>query len=567
MKEFISEALDERDLTLIDNWRNTILYEDNNCSYVLNKRCPIEDLLIPWANAKSQFLYQLLGNKVIISRYIKIEKDTKLLVRDFDKKSAPIIHSFFSRIQSTLTATNPNVSYFETLGFYNSLFGSDNIVSNVYNGDTFVIKNKYDEYLKIQKGTKLMKVYRSVIEFYHLENDLISYFGTSMTVQEAFIYLRNFQSQIRNDAYLEGTLSLSIHPLDYMTMSDNDCDWDSCMRWRDGGGDYRQGTIEMMNSPYVIVAYLESKKPFIYGNTTWNNKKWRQLFVVSRDCIAAVKGYPYQNNNLCEYIIDWLTSLAKDNLGWEYLPDLYEWYDTNNIVNCKTGLRASDGNLTYVQFATCNMYNDFGTLPYHYIKLATENLHIVLDYSGPSQCMICGKTDFENGGATELIACFDCSEDPNHYCANCGNRIDEDDLYRFDDWDSNEEYCEECFYDLGINCPICGYYVHNSNTIPMYCFESSKTMEEIIQEQKEDNVLVASVCKDCIDKVPKYIFGKNIDQEEIYAVYDSENNITAIVAKSEDVYKSTFYSHFYWNEMLSSHVFMNLENKTFQRIY
>ena len=178
MKEFISEALDEQDLTLIDNWRNTILYEDNNCSYQMNKRCPIEDLLIPWANAKSQFLYQLLGNKTIISRHIKIEKDTKLLVRDFDQKLAPIIHRFFSKIQSTLVAANPNVSYLQTPSFYCSLFDSSNIVSNMYNGDTFVVKNRYNEYLKIQKGTKLMKVYRSIIEFYHLENDLISYFGS-----------------------------------------------------------------------------------------------------------------------------------------------------------------------------------------------------------------------------------------------------------------------------------------------------------------------------------------------------------------------------------------------------
>lgn len=567
MKEFISEALDEQDLTLIDNWRNTILYEDNNCSYQMNKKCPIEDLLIPWANAKSQFLYQLLDNKTILSRYIKIEKNTKLLVRDFDNKADSIIGTFLSKIRTTLSRENPNEHYFETQKFFFSFLDSSSIVFNIYNGDTFTIKNKYGEYLKIQKGMKLMKAYHSIIDFYGIGDELLVRFGKSSTVNEVYTLLRNFQSQIRNDAYLEGTLSLSIHPLDYMTMSDNDCNWDSCMRWRDGGGDYRQGTIEMMNSPYVIVAYLESKNPFIYDDVTWNNKKWRQLFVISRNCIVAVKGYPYQNDNLCKYIIDWLTSLAKDNLGWEYLPDLYEWHNVNNIVNTKTGLCANDDNLTYVQFITRNMYNDFGTLPYHYIKLATENLHIVLNYSGPSQCMICGKTDFENGGVTELITCFDCSEDPNHYCANCGNKIDEDDIYRFDDWDSDKEYCEECFYDLGMNCPICGYYVHNSNTIPMYYFESSKTMEEIIQEQEEDNILVASVCKDCIDEVPKYIFGKNIDQEEVYAVYDSENNITAIIAKSEDVYKSTYHSRFYWTEMLRNHVFMNLKNKTFQRIY
>jgi hypothetical protein len=92
-------------------------------------------------------------------------------------------------------------------------------------------------------------------------------------------------------------------------------------------------------------------------------------------------------------------------------------------------------------------------------------------------------------------------------------------------------------------------------------------MEEIIQEEKEDHILVASVCKDCIDKVPKYIFGKNIDQEEIYAVYDSENNITAIIAKSEDIEESIRHSYFCWSEIFSGYVFINFKNKTFQRIY
>lgn len=568
MKNFISEALDKQDLELIDNWRNTILCEDNNPSYNFSNKCSIEDLLIPWATAKSQFLYCLLGNKNIISRHIKIEKDNNLLAGEFSRKLDISINRLFTRLQNVLEENNPNEHYFSTALFYHSFFNASSVVSNVYDGDTFVIKNRQGNYLKIQKGIKIMKAYHSIIDFYNIGSELLpSTFGKDSTVDEAFILLRNYQSQIRNDAYLEGNLCLSIHPLDYMTMSDNDCNWNSCMRWRSGGGDYRQGTIEMMNSPYVIVAYLEAKNPFVYGNVTWNNKKWRQLFVISRDCIAAVKGYPYQNDNLCKYIINWLTLLAKNNLGWEYLPDLYKWQDENSIINCETGFIANSGNVTYIRFNTNNMYNDFGTLSYHYIKLATENLHIFFDYSGPSQCMICGKTDFKNDGATELITCFGCSEDPNHYCSCCGRRIDEDEIYHFDDWDEDEEYCDECFYDSGINCPICGCYVHNSNTIPIYCLESSETLEEIVQKEEANDVVIASVCKDCVDKVSEYIFGKNISNEEIYAVYDSDNSITAIVAKTENIDKSINHSYFYWSGVFSSLVFYKLQNKVFQRIY
>ena len=54
------------------------------------------------------------------------------------------------------------------------------------------------------------------------------------------------QSLVTNQANLKGYITLSIHPLDYMTMSDNNCGWDSCMSWQEEGC-YRQGTVEMMN--------------------------------------------------------------------------------------------------------------------------------------------------------------------------------------------------------------------------------------------------------------------------------------------------------------------------------
>lgn len=570
MKDFIAEALDEQDLNLIDCWRRLILVEDRNSSYNYNRMCEIEDLLIPWANAKSQFLYKLFGHKTIISRHVKIEKDFKLLVRDYNDNVEVWAHKLTDKLIKIMQDNNPNEHYLEKLNFYSEFAAAESIVSNVYNGDTVILKDSQGNRLKLQKGMKLMKAYHSIIEFYNLQNEVLYYFDRTMTFEAIYNYLRNFQSQIRNDAYLEGDLSLSIHPLDYMTMSDNDCGWDSCMRWRGGGGDYRQGTIEMMNSPYVVVAYLESKSLFKYCDITWNNKKWRQLFIVSRDCIAAVKGYPYQNDTFTDIVLKWLTQLAKTNLNWDYLPNYYQWHDDNNIINNNKNELVA----TYIRFITNNMYNDFGTLPYHLMKLASEDLHITLEYSGPSECMICGDTYFNNGGATELITCFKCSEDPNHYCCRCGNRIDEDDIYRFDDWDSDEEYCEDCFYDLGIVCPVCGEYVHNSETLPIYLIESkvagTMPVKELIKQGTLESTSIGYICKNCDDQLcedpTRYLVPRYRDtSENYYALYTDKDHTMFIYVITD--WDSIRYIDVSFNDIYKEYVIDAIKSKEFQRIY
>ena len=47
-------------------------------------------------------------------------------------------------------------------------------------------------------------------------------------------------------------------------------------------GSYRLGTVEMMNSPMVICAYLSGKNQMdINGVYEWNSKKWRAWAIVS----------------------------------------------------------------------------------------------------------------------------------------------------------------------------------------------------------------------------------------------------------------------------------------------
>ena len=130
---------------------------------------------------------------------------------------------------------------------------------------------------------------------------------------------------------MDGELCLSIHPMDYMTMSDNDNNWQSCMNWMNNG-DYRLGTVECMNSPYVLVAYLHNPNHSMsIGPYEWNSKHWRELFIIHPEMISEVKGYCFQDENLTNTILMWIKELAHNNLDWDYDNDEINVTDTNPI--------------------------------------------------------------------------------------------------------------------------------------------------------------------------------------------------------------------------------------------
>lgn len=225
-------------------------------------------------------------------------------------------------------------------------------------------------------------------------------------------------------------IKLSIHPLDYITMSENNSSWTSCMNWSGERnrifGEYRVGTVEMMNSPYVVVAYIENNSsPYIpFDDFEWSNKKWRELFIVSDTLISPVKGYPYTNRGLEENIIKEIKKLAKENLGWEYKD-----YKESSCYFCTDG-----------------MYND---TEYNGVEQIYYGIDVNIEdfpedfefmYSGIAVCPHCGEK-FEYYGESVQLVCERC--DGLIMCQNCGS-ITETSKMQFDDL--NEEWlCDECY--------------------------------------------------------------------------------------------------------------------------
>jgi hypothetical protein len=220
----------------------------------------------------------------------------------------------------------------------------------------------------------------------------------------------------------------------------------------------------MMNSPKVIVAYLNSKVPYDIWGGSWSNKKWRCLFIVDDNFICKVKSYPYQNAEFEQKVIEWIAELAKENLGVEYDADIQKWNGRDAIsyhdVDYKVFMR------------TGHMYNDFGDTN-HFIALNPNKTDEYINdtyynYSGESQCMWCGSLYVcEGDDENDRVLC-DCCE-TYHRCAWCGDNVEDEYLYEMYD---GAMLCEYCMENAASRCPISEQLNLSDNMLELHLYDS-----------------------------------------------------------------------------------------------
>ena len=435
------------------------------------ERKSMDTILKPWDDAKSEYLYKLLGEQFIISKEISYEKGTEELTEEMSQKlfgwKAPTEE--FVREFRNLTSYGGKYQYNYSLS---GLMDSYMLTKNIYDGETFTLPIEGGNPIQVNKGCKVSKIIGKIAKALKIDG------------YEEF---RIAHSQILNQKALKGKLCLSIHPLDYMTMSHNDCGWTSCMNWVEQG-EYRRGTVEMMNSPMVVVAYLASESPMMVSGREWSNKKWRQLFVVNKDIITGVKAYPYANPELEKIVATWLRDLAKENLGWEYNEQYLE-YDQCGSISPEGWDREEE---LRIQFHTNDMYNDFGTITHHaYINLKEIDSCYHCNYSGVAICMSCGSLMGDYDSECCLV-CDDCEE--VHHCYECGGRYSQDELYELD----GDYYCEYCYDNVAFTCELCEDSHHQDNEVCLYL---ARTREDGVEEILKGDCI--SICWDCVNALNK----------------------------------------------------------------
>lgn len=485
----------------------------------MQESASLDYILRFWSKNKN-FLYKLLGNNLIIEKEISYTKREGEI--DFYSLSYT---SFMCQI--TICARTKTIYIFDDKRNPVSTYNPDNwwysnplkdffyttqyMYENKYTDTTFYLSrdpNKLEDALKIQQGCKWSKMVVKIGKYLGIEDDIIEDW-------------RKKHSLLLNQKTVKGILHLSIHPLDYMTMSEGT--FTSCMSWSETG-QYRSGTIEMMNSPSILVAYITSKKEKLrFDGEEWNCKIWRSLVFCNTEYIETIKGYPYTNETIAKEIIDWIKDLGKKNLDINYCSDISStdgkiltFFEEDEFTPT-TGLELFTGG---------TMYPDIGTTTHWGAAARTMKSYIDhIDYCGELVCMNCGEK-YSYFDEEERVFCPNCYEDDREICGCCGERISDIDsavwLER-----TGCYYCEGCAENLTY-CPSCSDYVLTE--------DSKEVVFHLEDECCLDEFYRVSLCPDCFEDFKNKLttLCETTDAVSSTDTYDGINvNINAHVSNPE----------------------------------
>lgn len=409
----------------------------------------LEAYLRLW-NKNKQVLYHLLDKNFIIEKEIEYDFPKE------DKRDMIVNHvlctKFFSSYKTIIDRLLKEnlITMQKALELFN-IMSSEVLIDNIWLNSAYVNsaykeivlctkeRSRTGKELKIVKGQKIMR--------------FLGKFAKEFDLEDQYEEFRKRHSEVLNLTKVKGTLCLSIHPLDFVTMSDNNCDWDSCMAWRDGDpGEYRIGTIACMNSPYVLVAYLKASDDmhlFYDTEEFWSNKKWRQLVIVNENIILGNKQYPYDHDYISTFVLDWVKELAIKNLGYN------NWYDNiRTIINNESN--EYEDKTIYFSIHTDLMYNDiYGGRKGYVAKHIPPCYYFTFD-----SVAICAEclSPFGHSDETSSIVCSTC-QDPKTYCCDCNEFLCDDEAY-YDD--NGYPYCERCYWECHIMCDSCGIHLPTS---------------------------------------------------------------------------------------------------------
>lgn len=438
----------------------------------------VDRVLTEWASAK-EHLYHAFGDNLIIEFPVKYNSP----LNDLAAQCQAAFHEPCDGtmdFQDYLYALIDNFTYGVHLSQYwftANFMSSERLAAGTLDSPTIE-----DEYLVSKKTGKVFKFHKGE-KYFHALGKLVRDAGAD---EEIFNKFRIKISQITNQKKLNGTMCISIHPLDYMTMSDNDYGWDSCMNWAtDEGGDYRMGTVEMMNSPFVVVAYLKGEgkhAKYQWGAQEWqywNNKKWRELFIIAPEWINEIKSYPYDNKEFTCLVMDKLREVLND-----YPDEL--WFNSSTHFG--------GDNRAVLSFRTSSngMYNDMGLsrnpkghLMYYNKKamddLFADRLCYNIHYSGNKTCMACGVFIEDYEAESSQVMCPLCGNYIREHCVCCGCSLGRNDEIYWNRWD--EPYCEDCYDQNYTHDDLFDEEIDNANVIEISVIVGEPTRDKLCKSQ------------------------------------------------------------------------------------
>ena len=424
-----------------------------------------EELFAQWQNGKHRFL-KAFGDKTIW------ESAEKVVFKETTETIKKRIDDFVRFLKE--------ICYFELADFV------------VMNKDTF-IHNKIS-YIPLEKqdiipkDMKLLKAFKFFVD------------------ESESLYLTKIQDKasqiIQQVDKVEGKLCLSVHPLDYLTISENQNNWTTCHSMKNS---YCAGNLSYMADSATVICYLKSEEdvqlPNFPKDMLWNNKKWRFLLYFSENdrIIFASKQYPFPSEaglkialdtinevfsksaSMCRYG-DWTDFAIKEVDTPHGKQSLISPYliQNNNLVpidklfahfprelHYNDVLYGSGNNLRYTTLNS-KFFND---LPLYWIFNGESAVFQMVNVGQKVKCLRCGKDEIVP--VANDVLCFDCQmkygktqTDVFRNCVKCGKRLylkNENSFYWIDD---EEVICADCFKSSNYEvCDCCGVALHKSEMI------------------------------------------------------------------------------------------------------
>ena len=392
------DKLSTEDKQLITDYLMTYTHADSIPDLSLSLR--------EWVKNKKT-LYRALGNQFRITIPIEARSDNaKLFFKLTEKYDIPThYYSYYVPTRNTNKENrhvfiNSLLNYFDQLSEKETFFSEslyeisrnlETIINwqNLFKGHISYFPYSEITYnnktLKFNQGVKPLRILRKVlnlIDFPHMDT-------FEMFCNDVSYELTNKNNTMTN-------LVLSIHPIDFMTMSHNTCNWSSCMDWENGC--YSNGVLEMMNSNMTVVAYIESSsQDFVVNGRDIPNKSWRCLYYLHKQIICSGKAYPYNNDVLVRKGLDALANLVKKNLSWKYQYKNQRYFDMCNFGTNEDArnyiVRTEPSKHNIILYNYAAMYNDFANdhEEHYYCYRNWVPRTLMLCTSGTPTCIFCGQ--------------------------------------------------------------------------------------------------------------------------------------------------------------------------------
>ncbi len=384
-----------------------------------------------WEEGKKNHLFQLFGDKLIYEKEITYgcstcDNEEKLSrYTSFSEFKNDIYEQYSGRNTDKANILEGYVEEDRRWHLYNTLLlliQKNKLIDNRCGyDDNVVVKGKT---IKFSSNSKTLRILRKILT------------AIDYNRMELFEQLQTDVSTVIDEKVdKKGTLCISIHPMDYFTMSDNEYGWSSCMSWTEKGC-HHEGTIGCLGGEDCVVAYIKGERDS--ADLGWNSKKWRQLVGINKSGIITNRHYPSHRPDVEQEVIKMLRTIAEKNMGWKYVEK-----PTNT----------SDARFGWIEMGI--MYDDIcnsseSVLVYVADDLA-EGERAKFNFASNGCCFECG-CQFEEDGVGNLV-CYECQG--VQWCPSCEEYVSDDHFTRVADGDYVCEYCLNEYY---VWCEECDEY-------------------------------------------------------------------------------------------------------------